>query len=96
MLVIDNFGKIIEHRISRHVKKEHAIKWIEHIANKVSIRFKIVDFKEELGGLAMTINVFEGNVMLVKSLNSNYTLVLIIPLENNLVNTIKTLSESVS
>ncbi len=95
LLIIDNIGTIIEHKVSTQIKLEYDAEWIKQIANKVSIRFKAVDFSKELGGLAMTINVFEGRIMLVKGLTPQYTMILLIPYENDLKKTVNTLSDYV-
>lgn len=96
LLIIDNAGNILDHKVSLNIKKNYNAEWLKKIANKVSIRFKIVDYTKELGGLAMTINVFHGKVMLVRTLSQKHTLVLLIPRENNLSQTINTVSDFVN
>ncbi len=95
LLIIDNGGNILDHKVSLEIKKTRNADWLKKIANKVSIRFKIVDYTKELGGLAMTINVFHGKIMLVKVLSQKHTLVLLIPRGNNLTQTINTVSDFV-
>ena len=87
LLIIDNFGKIKEQRTSSEFDKVYASSWLKNIAKKVSVRFKIMDFHKELDGLQLTINVFKEYAMLVKSLNTNYMLIMIVsPHEGTLEN----------
>lgn len=79
LLIIDNSGRIIEKRTSSEFIKEYNLPWLKNIAKKVSIRFKIEDFHKEMDGLQLTINVFKEYAILVKSLNLNYMLIMIVP-----------------
>ncbi len=79
LLIIDNSGRIIEKRTSSEFIKEYNLPWLKNIAKKVSIRFKIEDFHKEMEGLQLTINVFKEYAILVKSLNLNYMLIMIVP-----------------
>lgn len=79
LLIIDNQGNLLENRVSKECIIKHNLPSLQQIAKKVSIRFKIVNFDEELGGLATTLNIFQEHVMLVRSLNSDHTLIFLIP-----------------
>jgi hypothetical protein len=79
LLIIDNSGEIIEKRTSNEFSKYYRLPWLKKIAKKVSLRFKFMDFHKELEGLQLTINVFKEFAMLVKSLNSSYMLIMIVP-----------------
>ena len=79
LLLIDNSGRIIEKKTSMDFIKEYNLPWLKNIAKKVSIRFKIEDFHKEMEGLQLTINVFKEYAILVKSLNLNYMLIMIVP-----------------
>ena len=67
---------------------KHNLPSLQQIAKKVSIRFKIVNF-DELGGLATTLNIFQEHVMLVRALNSNHTLIFLIPKNADMSKTIQ-------
>jgi len=43
----------------------------------------------ELGGLATTLNIFQEHVMLVRALNSNHTLIFLIPKNADMSKTIQ-------
>ena len=82
LMMIDNEGNLIEHKNSVQFEKDYGLPWLRYIAKKISLRFKIVDFHKEMEGLQLTINVFKNHAMLVKELNLNYILVLILPPTN--------------
>ncbi|MDC8451783.1 MAG: hypothetical protein LV477_02595 [Candidatus Nitrosotalea sp.] len=82
LIITNNDGNLLEYRISEKYQESN-LPSFEQIARKVSIRFRIVDFDTELGGLAMTINVFKTNIMLVQPLQSDHILILLIPKGTN-------------
>lgn len=69
----------MEHKIAENHKNEADYKILEKMARKVSLRFKIVAFDDVFGGLSITINILKRNIMLVKSLTPEYTLILLLP-----------------
>jgi hypothetical protein len=79
--LIINRGNVIEYKTSKKLKNPSSIKWLKSISKKISDRFSIHDFDEELGGLRMTINVFSGNLVITRPIrNNSYLLTLIMPL----------------
>jgi len=89
IMLINNDGDIIHQKTSAQFEKEHDVGRLKYIARKVSVRFKIVDFDKEMGGLAMTINVFKGNtLMLVRSLNPTHLIVMMMPIRNDISTTL--------
>ncbi len=89
LLIIDNQGSLLENRVSEECRTKHNLPSLQQIAKKVSIRFKIVNFDEELGGLATTLNIFQEHVMLVRALNSGHTLIFLIPKNSDMNQTIQ-------
>jgi len=96
LLIIDNQGNLLENRVSKEHLEKHDLPSLQQIAKKVSIRFKIVNFDEELGGLATTLNIFQEHVMLVRSLNSEYTLIFLVPKSVDMGQTIQMVTETKS
>lgn len=88
LLIINNQGDLLENRVSEECITKHNLPSLQQIAKKVSIRFKIVNF-DELGGLATTLNIFQEHVMLVRALNSNHTLIFLIPKNADMSKTIQ-------
>jgi len=89
IMLINNDGDIIHQKTSAQFEKEQDVGRLKYIARKVSVRFKIADFDKELGGLAMTINVFKGNtVMLVRSLNPTHLIVMMMPIRSDISTTL--------
>jgi len=89
IMLINNDGDIIHQKTSPKFEKEHDVSRLKYIARKVSVRFKIVDFDKEMGGLAMTINVFKGNtIMLVRSLNPTHLIVMMMPIHSDISTTL--------
>ena len=64
------------------------------MTRKVALRFKIVEFDEEFGGLSITINILKRSIMIVKSLTSQYTMILLMPKGNNIDKTLEIISDS--
>ena len=94
IMLINNEGDIIHQKTSAQFEKEHDVGRLKYIARKVSVRFKIVDFDKELGGLAMTINVFKGNtIMLVRSLNPTHLIVMMMPIRNDISATMNVMKD---
>ncbi len=79
LMIIDNNGEILAHKISPKFEKEYDLSWLRDVAKKVSRRFKIADFHKEMEGLQLTINIFKKYEMLVRSLNYTFILIMIIP-----------------
>jgi len=89
LLIINTQGDLLENRVSEKCKTKHNLPSLQQIAKKVSVRFKIVNFDEELGGLATTLNIFQEQVMLVRALNSTHTLIFLIPKSADMSQTIQ-------
>lgn len=64
------------------------------MARKVSLRFKIVEFDDDFGGLFITINILKRNTLIVKSLTAEYTLILLLSKEVSIDKTLKLLSDT--
>ncbi len=94
IMIINNDGDIIHQKTSAQFEKKHDVGRLKYIARKVSVRFKIVNFDKELGGLAMTINVFKGNtIMLVRSLNPTHLIVMMMPIRNDISATMNVMKD---
>ncbi len=94
IMIINNDGDILHQKTSAQFEKKHDVGRLKYIARKVSVRFKIVDFDKELGGLAMTINVFKGNtIMLVRSLNPTHLIVMMMPIRNDISATMNVMKD---
>jgi len=90
IMIINRDGDIIHQKMSMKFKEEYDLDRLKYIARKVSVRFKIDNFDKELGGLAMTINLFKKNTfMLVRSLNQMHLLVLMMPIHYDITKTLK-------
>ena len=79
LLIINQNGKIIESRVDQLFEKQHDIDWLKNFAMIVSVRFPISDFHKQLGGLKMTINVFENKAVVVKKTENEDLIVVIVP-----------------
>ena len=94
IMIINNDGDIIHQKTSAQFEKKHDVGRLKYIARKVSVRFKIVDFDKELGGLAMTINVFKGNtIMLVRSLNPTHLIIMMMPIRSDISATMNVMKD---
>lgn len=93
LMITNNNGDLLEYRISEKYQESN-LPSFEQVARKVSIRFRIVDFDTELGGLAMTINVFKTNIMLVQPLQSDHILILLIPKGTNVEYTVEVIKNA--
>lgn len=94
IMIINNDGDIIHQKTSTQFEKKHDVGRLKYIARKVSVRFKIVNFDKELGGLAMTINVFKGNtIMLVRSLNPTHLIIMMMPIRNDISTTMNVMKD---
>ncbi|WP_179371355.1 hypothetical protein [Nitrosopumilus ureiphilus] len=82
------------YKIAEHHKNEADYKILEKMARKVSLRFKIVEFDDDFGGLSMTINVLKRNTMIVKSLTPEYTLILLLAKGISIDKTLKLFSDT--
>ena len=92
LLIINSVGSVIEYKISDIHKNKGDYQILEKMARKVSLRFKIVEFDEEFGGLFITVNILKRNIMIVKSLTKEYTLIVLLPKESSIDKTLKILS----
>lgn len=94
IMIINNDGDIIHQKTSAQFEKKHDVGRLKYIARKVSVRFKIVNFDKELGGLAMTINVFKGNtIMLVRSLNPTHLIIMMMPIRSDISATMNVMKD---
>ncbi len=94
LLIINNQGNLLENRVSKQYITKHNLPSLQKIAKKVSIRFKIVSFDEELGGLATTLNIFQEHVMLVRALNLDHILIFLIQKSADMGHTIQMVNET--
>lgn len=92
LIIINSVGGVMEHKLSDAHKNQEDYQILEKMARKVSLRFKIVEFDEEFGGLSITVNILKRNTMVVKSLTNEYTLILLLPKESSIDKTLKILS----
>lgn len=89
IIIIDKDGEIIHQKMSQKFKEKFDFDRLKHITRKISFRFSINGFDKELGGLAMTINLFKNDMfMLVRSLNQMHLLVLLMPIHYDISKTI--------
>lgn len=85
LLVVDNGGNLLSYYVSYACADKSCFSELKNIAKLVSIRFKIGNFHQLFGGLQMTINEFRNHYMIVKDLTEETILVLIVPLQSNLL-----------
>ncbi len=83
LLIITRDGNVIEHRTVLQYEKVYNIEWLKHIGNLISVRFQIGDFRSQLGGLDMTVNIFKDKAILVSMLRTKHILTMIIPRTTN-------------
>lgn len=79
LLIITREGNVIEHRTVLQYEKVYNMEWLKHIANLISVRFQIGDFRSQLGGLDITVNIFKEKAVLVSMLKTKHILTMIIP-----------------
>lgn len=79
LLIVNQNGRIIESRVSQLFEKQHDVHWIKKFAMIVSVRFPLSDFHKQLGGLKMTINVFNDKAVVVKKIENEDMIVVIVP-----------------
>jgi len=79
LLIITKDGNVIEHRTVPLYDKVYNIEWLKHIGNLISVRFQTGDFRTQLGGLDMTVNIFKEKAVLVSMLRTGHILTMIIP-----------------
>lgn len=90
LMIVNRDGDIIHQKMTTKFKEEHDVDRLKYIARKVSVRYKIDDFDKELGGLAMTINLFKKDTfMLVRSLNPIHLLILMMPIHYDITKTLQ-------
>ena len=83
LLIITGNGNVIEHRTVPQYKKMYNIEWLKHLGNLVSVRFQTGDFRAQLGGLDMTVNIFKNKAVLVSMLRTKHILIMITPRTTN-------------
>ena len=83
LLIINRDGNVIEHRTVLQYKNVYNIEWLKHLGNLISVRFQTGDFREQLGGLDMTVNIFKEKAVLVSMLRTKHILTMIIPRTTN-------------
>jgi len=94
IMIVDRDGDIIHQKISAKFREKYDTDRLKYIARKVSVRFAIDDFDKELGGLAMTINLFRKDTfMLVRLLNQTHLLVLMMPIHYDITKTIQAMEK---
>lgn len=93
LVIIDSIGNVIEHKIAESHKNQADYQILERMARKVSLRFKIVEFDEEFGGMSITVNILKRSIMIVKALTPQYTLILLLPKGSNIDKTLKIISD---
>ena len=86
LLIITRDGNVIEHRTVIQYEKVYNIEWLKHLGNLISVRFQTGDFRSQLGGLDMTVNIFKEKAVLVSMLRTNHILTMIIPRNTNFDN----------
>ena len=79
LLIISKDGNVIEHRTVPLYDQVYNIEWLKHIGNLISVRFQTGDFRTQLGGLDMTVNIFKEKAVLVSMLRTGHILTMIIP-----------------
>ncbi len=85
LFIIDKDGNIVDRKVSPQFEKEHNLSWLMFFASMVSVRFPMSGFHKQLGGLKMTINVFQEKTVIVKMLETDHILAVIIPWKTNSV-----------
>ncbi len=86
LLIITRDGNVIEHRTVLQYEKVYNIEWLKHLGNLISVRFQTGDFRSQLGGLDMTVNIFKEKAVLVSMLRTNHILTMILPRTTNFDN----------
>jgi len=79
LLIITRDGNVIEHRTVPQHEKVFTIEWLKNFGNLISVRFPSGDFHKLLGGLDMTVNIFNDRAVLVSPLRTNHILIMIMP-----------------
>jgi len=79
LFIIDGNGNITDKKMSSEFEKEYSISWLLFFAGVVFTRFPMSGFNKQLGGLKMTVNVFEEKTVIVKMLKNNHILAVIVP-----------------
>ncbi len=79
LLIITKDGNVIEHRTVPLYDQVYNVEWLKHIGNLISVRFQTGDFRTQLGGLDMTVNIFKEKAVLVSMLRTGHILTMIIP-----------------
>ncbi len=79
LLIINQNGRIIESRVNQFFEKKYDIDWLKNFAMIVSVRFPLSDFHKQLGGLKITINVFDEKAVIVKKTDNENLVVVIVP-----------------
>ena len=83
LLIINRDGNVIEHRTVPLYKNVYNIEWLKHLGGLIYARFLTGDFRTQLGGLDMTVNIFKEKAVLVSMLRTKHILTMIIPRTTN-------------
>ncbi len=83
LIVIDKIGNLMSYFVSEQCADGSCLSTLKEIARLTSIRFKIGEFHKTLGGLELTINMFEKYFSLVRTVFRDNYLVVIVPRETN-------------
>lgn len=94
IVIINSIGDVLEYKVAKNHKNQKDYQVLKRMTRKVALRFKIVEFDEEFGGLSITINILKRSIMIVKSLTSQYTLILLLPKDTSIDKTIELISDS--
>jgi hypothetical protein len=83
ILIINNEGVILEEKSSDDFTKQYDKTWLKNIAKKISVRFTTLDFHKEMGGLQLTVNVFNEHAIVVRSLKPDLIMIMIVSSKDN-------------
>ena len=84
VIIISNKGDLLDYQLAKSFLKKYNYKSVKYLTNLVSLRFRISDFSQLLGGLEMTINRFKDGIMVSKSLNHDNIMIMLLPLDVDL------------
>jgi hypothetical protein len=95
LIIINQEEEIVENKISENMEKyEYHVLWLKFFSFTISLRFPIAGFNTQLGGLEMTVNLFKEKAVMVKMLDKEYMVIVIVPrTPQNISSAITTLSD---
>lgn len=79
LFIVNKEGNIVEKEVSSQFKIDHDDSWLAFFGMKVSARFSMSEFHKQLGGLRMTVNVFQEKTVIVKMIEADHFLIVIVP-----------------